>query len=560
MLDTWTRAAAGLVVGVLLAVGLSPGTATALAAQTAGSPAGSSASAADSASSGSATTAAARLRADFDGDGYADLAVGAPGSTVAGARGHGHGSVTVLYGGRAGVTVRNQLWHRGIPGVKGLLSGVDDSDEEGAGEAGAFGSRVVSGDFNGDSYADLAATARANPAYDGLPSQPASVNVLYGSPRGLTATGDQLWAMSSPGVKGRASLLDFQSISAGDFDGDGRDDLVFDGQDEDERGFTTEIHVLRGSARGLTARGDVLVRRDTPGVAGGGGFGQAMTVGNFNGDSADDLVVAGYGSRREGSVSVFYGGRDGVAARRDQLWSASSRGVPGRSAAFANWGSTLAAGDFNGDGRDELAVRASVESDAGGSVLILRGTSRGLTAGGPTPVFRASTPGLPALIGRRDFGVQLSAGDSNGDGRDELALTSQWSQQPGEQPCADAADDEAGGAGVVVVLLGSPNGLTVQRSRGYGAVTIAFHEATPAPACLYSVGRQLSFVDYNGDRRADLTLLYEGDTIDSSGVAVLPGTQSGPSSIGSLWTRDRPEILGDCCFGQLDTRDRSEWS
>ena len=52
-------------------------------------------------------------RADFNGDGYADLAVGAPYDTISGARRSQQGTVSVLYGSRGGVTTRDQLWQIG---------------------------------------------------------------------------------------------------------------------------------------------------------------------------------------------------------------------------------------------------------------------------------------------------------------------------------------------------------------------------------------------------------------------------------------------------------------
>ncbi len=54
---------------------------------------------------------------DFDGDGYADLAVGAPGENVGGKR--DAGAVHVLYGSASGPTARDQVWHQNRKGIKG---------------------------------------------------------------------------------------------------------------------------------------------------------------------------------------------------------------------------------------------------------------------------------------------------------------------------------------------------------------------------------------------------------------------------------------------------------
>ena len=80
---------------------------------------------------------------DFDGDGYADLAVGVPFEDVRGVT--DAGAVQVLYGSAAGVSARDQLWHQGKKGVKGALEKGD-----------RFGEVLACGDFDGDGSADLA--------------------------------------------------------------------------------------------------------------------------------------------------------------------------------------------------------------------------------------------------------------------------------------------------------------------------------------------------------------------------------------------------------------------
>ena len=92
-------------------------------------------------------TALAATRAampfDFDGDGFADLAVGVPGESLRGVK--YAGAVQVLYGSAAGVTARDQLWHQGSKGIKNKLEKRD-----------SFGKALTSGDFDADGYADLA--------------------------------------------------------------------------------------------------------------------------------------------------------------------------------------------------------------------------------------------------------------------------------------------------------------------------------------------------------------------------------------------------------------------
>ena len=129
---------------------------------------------------GAATAAeAVAIPFDFDGDGYADLAVGVPGESLRGKR--AAGAVQVLYGSASGITDHDQLWHQGRKGVKGAL-------EKGDG----FGTVLTSSDFDADGFADLAIGIPR----EGIGGRPAvgAVQVLYGSPEGLTASGDQILA------------------------------------------------------------------------------------------------------------------------------------------------------------------------------------------------------------------------------------------------------------------------------------------------------------------------------------------------------------------------------
>lgn len=498
-----------------------------------------------------------QVRADFNGDGFGDLVVGAPSDTVPGVAGEAHGTVSVLYGSASGVTVVDQLWHRDRRGVKGIASGMVLEDEREC-CPGFFGAVIAVGDFNGDGYDDLAASAWANRAHHGVPAQHASVNVIYGSARGLTARGDQLWSLASPGVKGIPGILEFQSLVAGDFNGDRRDDLVFDSQDQK---YNTQIHMLPGSPKGLTADGDVLLRRSSLGVAGGGDFGQAMAVGNFDGDRDDDLAMAAFDDeKRRGSVSLFYGGRGGITGERDQLWTAASPGVPGARREFANFGSVLTAGDFDGDTRDELVVRDGGEDTA--RVLVLRGTSSGLTALGPTPVFRHTSSGLPPTKGRHRFGERMAAGDLTGDGRDELAIKDMLALMPEEAPCGDEIEPDAEdiGAGVLFVLQGSVQGLSTAGSQVVGASNLRFRGRTvPADVCLGEIASQLAFDDFDGDGYAELAMSYSAEP-DLQGIAVVPGNPDGPQvAHAALWSAETPWIKARCCFRTLAQPQRSEW-
>jgi hypothetical protein len=87
--------------------------------------------------------ATALVIGDFNGDGFDDLAAGAPGVNTSGVV--DSGALVVLYGTAAGISITGrQIWHKGSPGIPGEL-GVDEE----------FGAGLAAGDFNDDGFDDL---------------------------------------------------------------------------------------------------------------------------------------------------------------------------------------------------------------------------------------------------------------------------------------------------------------------------------------------------------------------------------------------------------------------
>jgi hypothetical protein len=123
-------------------------------------------------------------KGDFNGDGFADLAVGVPDETTPAAA-PGAGAVIVIYGSAGGLTATDplvpaaQFWSQNTPGIP-------ESSESGDG----FGSALASGDFNGDGFSDLAVGIPfediffEGTSFDDI----GAVVVIYGSSKGLSAT------------------------------------------------------------------------------------------------------------------------------------------------------------------------------------------------------------------------------------------------------------------------------------------------------------------------------------------------------------------------------------
>jgi FG-GAP repeat len=129
------------------------------------------------------------LQADFDGDGADDLAIGAPLESVGSI--FAAGAVNVLYGSATRLSgTGSQLFTQ--------VGSNPETDDE-------FGLALAAGDFNTDTFADLAIGAPFENA--GSIADAGAVSVLPGSAAGLTTTGAQLFTQDTPGV-GSAEEVD----------------------------------------------------------------------------------------------------------------------------------------------------------------------------------------------------------------------------------------------------------------------------------------------------------------------------------------------------------------
>ena len=398
--------------------------------------------------------------ADFNGDGYSDLAAGAPGDDYGLPA---TGSVNVIYGSSGGLSATgplpDQIWTGSSAGLNDIVladcspPAIPDLPIQG------FGKALAAGDFNGDGYDDLAIVANDDICFTGQGSVGTfwirgSLHIIYGSASGLAITP----SLDNQHTIGH-QITFYSTLETGDFNNDGRDDLAAgdpgdfccSGAAGSQGGRVSIFHGGAGgfaedaSGRMTTSQNLKQGIANIEGVsASGEAFGSAFASGDFNGDAYGDLAI---GDPNEGfaggAVNVIYGSASGLSATivlSDQLFTQDSPNVEGTSETWDRFGTALAAGDFNGDGKDDLAVGSPDEDvgpivDAGSSNVIYGSAPAGLspTAVLPDRVLDQNSANVEGTseatdaysssgTGSGGFAAAITAGDYNNDGRDDLAI------------------------------------------------------------------------------------------------------------------------------------------
>ncbi|MFI6486856.1 FG-GAP and VCBS repeat-containing protein [Streptomyces sp. NPDC050564] len=441
-----------------------------------------------SAATATAADSVRQYKADFNGDGYGDVAFAAPYATVDGKGMAGY--VAVVYGSSTGLNpAKRTVVSQNTTGVPGTAEAED-----------YFGRALTVADLNGDGYTDLAVGA---PGEDvGTDDDGGSVTALWGSSGGLkngTTVKDP--AASSHDEWGRG-------LAAGDFNGDGKADLAVGTS-------SSHAYVVRGrfTTSGTTGSTQKIGLPDKAkyGI-------DAMAAGDTNGDKKADLVLT-YRTALNSDGSGDW--TKGVA------YLGTTSGLETSVPRPLNGGTSIALGDIDGDGYDEIALgnvfskEDGHEGSPGGKVVVIRGSEGGPVNGDvPMAELTQDSTGVPGTDEEGDgFGGSVSIGDTNGDGYGDLAIG---------VPFEDIGTAEDTGA--TVLMNGSASGVSRTGGRALSQAT------TGVPGTAESMdyfGSDDLLSDVNKDGKADFTIGASFEDEGVGAVTALLGSSGGVTTTGA---------------------------
>ncbi|MFC8657709.1 FG-GAP-like repeat-containing protein [Streptomyces parvus] len=420
-------------------------------------------------------------RSDFNSDIFDDLIVGVPDASSAA------GQVSVLPGSVSG------------PSNTGLKIITQSGSVPGSPETGdRFGADVAYGDVDGDGLTDLAVGSPGEA--DSVFKERGNVTVLTGSSQ--LAQGDYFTtADDDPRNPGKARLG--TAVAMGDITGDGLDDVIGVGLGSAGSGGWL---VWRDSAtkKATTLR---LTFEDLNHVD--------VAAGDFNGDGFDDVAV---------TTVDRYG-----QARAYEYPSAGRTGLTHAMAIQMGAGRSIAAGDINQDGRDDIVIGQPVPAETapayggttGGQVTVKLGQDYGLYYRGHTTAISQTTPNVPGEAVEGDaMGTSVDLRDLNGDNTLDIITG-----LPGKESTVNGVTSADAGSVLLLNLTTTPDGIALKNATGLSQGTGGIGGGGESGD---QFGTAVTAGDFTGNGTTGLVLGAAGENNGDGTTVYRPAT--GPAS------------------------------
>jgi len=452
---------------------------------------------------GSPATAAAQLESDQPG---ANLGVSVSGAGDV----DGDGYSDVIVGAN-----RYSLGHS-LEGVAliflGSASGIPDGNPASAAtllQSNQLGANLGvsvsgAGDVNGDGYADV--IVGAEQYTDGHANEGAAF-VFHGSASGV-ADGNPLTAATQLESNQSTSNFGISVSGAGDVDGDGYADVIV-GSNGYTAGQAAEgaAFVFLGGASGIADANPAAAATQLESNEASASFGSSVSgAGDVNGDGYSDVLVGApaYGFIDKGAAFLFSGSASGIADGNPT--SAATELVSAETG--SEFGSVAGVGDVNGDGYADVVVGAPEYGLLGnGAAFLYLGSSSGIPDGGPS----TADAQLDSVESGANLGAQVAgAGDVNGDGRSDVIAGA---------PLYGLSDE-----GAAFVYLGGSSGIE-DGTANSAATLLESDQATALLGCSVSGAG-----DVNADGYADVIVgasWYDAGESDEGAAFVFLGSSAG---------------------------------
>jgi Ca2+-binding RTX toxin-like protein len=477
---------------------------------------------------------------DFNGDGFADVIVGAPGVPLNSWEASDYGAYVIFGRGADDIPVAPSVAtgnNFDLTGVFRLAGGAVFPSQ------GALTGYAVSyaGDFNGDGVGDLMVSA---PYYGA--SQQGATYIAFGK------VGSAAAAPAPIRIDGAAQYdMSGRSVaSLGDVNGDGFDDVLISASAADASGRLDAgvSYVVYGSASGANinlanfnaSQGFRIIGGSQGDLAGY----SVSAAGDVNGDGRTDLIIGAINTNGylTGSAYLVYGTDSGADIDLANLTPSQGVRFDGEFESQTGF-SVAAAGDVNGDGLADIIIGApsplSFPGQGGGSAFVVFGTVGGLANTdlanlAPGEGFRING----AAVGDKAGYAVSSAGDFNGDGFGDLIIGAPGADPGGNTDAGSAyvIFGKASGFGDIdLANLSAADGFRIDGPSGIQG-NLGFELPAELGTSVAGAG------DINGDGYSDIVVGAPGFSLSEGAAYVIYGEAS--SAINKVGTNGIDRLFG----------------